>query len=57
MEKRCEQCSKWSELVAESIGGGPVKALCEEPRSPYGMKMTHGKQGCEFWAEARDDQP
>jgi hypothetical protein len=44
--QRCKTCSAWSELVARSIGGAPVEALCLKPDSPLQGKYTTGRQGC-----------
>jgi hypothetical protein len=43
---RCEHCSAWSELLAYSAGGEPVKAMCLNPASGcHGMYMSGGS-GC-----------
>ena len=44
----CEGCKYWSEMVAESIGGGPVKALCMREcgaNLPHAARMVY--MGCE----------
>ncbi len=43
---RCSTCSAWSELVARSVGGGPVEALCIKPDSPLSGRYVTGRQGC-----------
>ena len=32
--RNCKGCRYWSEMVAHSIGGGPVQAMCLSPASP-----------------------
>jgi hypothetical protein len=44
---RCETCSAWSELIARSIGGAPVEAMCIKPGSPKRGAYTTGRMGCE----------
>lgn len=51
----CEGCKFWSEMVAESIGLGPIKALClhEQTASwPMADRMVSG--GC---ADREDGTP
>ena len=57
----CEGCRFWSKLVAECIGGGPLRAMCLHPkhgsegegassmRIAINAPMTHA--GCEDWVE------
>lgn len=50
----CRTCAAWSELVARSIGGAPVEALCLKPDSPnHGVYMT-GDETCA--AHTRDPE-
>lgn len=49
MRRSCEGCRYWSELIAESIGGGPVKALCLHPKRK--QSMTY--RGCEQYEAGR----
>jgi hypothetical protein len=47
---KCKDCRFWSEMIARSIGCGPIEALCLCEESPLKMKMTelngckHGKE-------------
>ena len=43
---KCEKCIHWSELVARSLNGGPLEALCEATGTNAG-KYTTGKDSCE----------
>lgn len=50
MSRSCEGCRYWSEMVAESIGGGPVKAMCLLPGTSaraFEARMTW--RGCESY--------
>lgn len=40
----CDGCKFWSELIAEAVGGGPLKAMCLNSDSVYSQEMTY--QGC-----------
>lgn len=42
----CENCRFWSETVAQSIGCGPMEAMCENSASPYKFKMLTGDKSC-----------
>ena len=59
--KNCAGCRFWSEMVAQSIGGGPVEALCLADGGPLSGKYTSGKQSCSGWKSghlgAVDDPP
>lgn len=52
MVKKCDNCRYWSEMIAESIGCGPIKALCLSDESPHKGKMTTSNQTCDAWGEA-----
>ncbi len=41
----CEGCQYWSEMVAESIGCGPIKAMCLNDESGHYNKMVN--HGCD----------
>ena len=43
----CDGCKYWSELCAQSIGCGPMEALCLCPDSPHYSRMV--KDGCEHY--------
>ena len=47
----CAGCRYWSEMIAQSIGGGPVQALCLAPAGgPLKGKYVTSKQSCAAWA-------
>ena len=48
---KCQDCRFWSETVAQSIGCGPIEALCICEDSPHKMKMTTELNGCQFGKE------
>lgn len=41
----CDGCKWWSEMVAESIGCGPMTAMCFNEDSCHNQKMVY--QGCD----------
>jgi len=43
----CDGCKYWSELCAESIGCGPIVALCLCSDSPHYSRMVN--DGCEHF--------
>jgi len=49
MAKHCETCRWWSHTCAESIGGAPMRALCENAASPKAGRMTPEMDTCEAW--------
>ena len=49
--RNCKGCRYWSEMVAQSIGGGPVQAMCLSPASPNRGKYTGPTRVCDQWAE------
>jgi len=40
----CDGCKWWSEMCAQSIGCGPMEALCLNPDSPRYNRMVY--DGC-----------
>lgn len=44
----CLNCRFWSQMVAQSIGCGPVEALCLGD-GKYKSKYTTGKMWCDSW--------
>lgn len=44
----CRGCKWWSEMLAQSIGGGPLEAYCYKKESPHYNGYAH--QGC-AWKE------
>lgn len=59
--KNCTGCRFWSEMVARSIGGAPIEALCLVDDGPLSGKYTIGRQTCASWKSghlgAVDDPP
>ena len=47
--KCCDTCRFWSEMVAQSIGGGPMEALCLSETGPKFSKYTAGRMTCGNW--------
>ena len=35
----CNGCRFWSEMIAQSIGGGPVQALCLSQDGPLSLRQ------------------
>lgn len=48
-ETKCENCRFWSEMCAQSIGCGPIEALCLASSGPKSGKYTRANHGCEEW--------
>jgi hypothetical protein len=46
--KNCKGCRYWSEMIARSIGGGPVQAMCLSG-GPLDGKDVCGHQTCSAW--------
>lgn len=46
-EEECDGCQWWSELCAQSIGCGPIDALCLNSDSIHYQKMIHC--GCQLY--------
>jgi len=52
----CDGCKYWSELCAQSIGCGPMEALCLNSESDQYQRMTG--QGCNKYLAGRSvDDP
>ena len=48
--RNCKGCRYWSEMVAQSSGGGPVQALClSQTSTDPGPYMAPGRT-CTEWA-------
>ena len=46
----CESCRFWSQMVAQSIGCGPIEALCLAGRgTKFGGQMMRADATCEAW--------
>lgn len=48
--RNCKGCRYWSEMVAQSLGGAPVQAMCLSPTSTYRMQYMSGARQCTEWA-------
>ena len=59
--RNCAGCRFWSEMIAQSIGGGPVEAMCLSETGQLSGRYTSGRQTCEAWRSghlgAVDDPP
>lgn len=47
--KNCAGCRYWSEMIAQSVNGGPVEALCLAAAGPLAGKYTTGGMTCSAW--------
>jgi len=47
--KNCKGCRFWSEMIAKSDGGGPVSAMCLNPKSLEYQKYRTGSEHCGQW--------
>jgi hypothetical protein len=60
-ERNCAGCRYWSEMIARSIGGNDVEALCLAPEGPCSGKYKTGSKSCSAFARnthgAVDDPP
>jgi hypothetical protein len=45
----CSGCKFWSEMIAQSVGGGPVEAWCLNDLSPHRNRYVY--RGCEHRVE------
>lgn len=48
-KRNCGGCRFWSEMIAQSIGCGPIQALCLADGGPRRGKYTSGRDTCEAW--------
>ena len=59
--KNCAGCRFWSEMIAQSISGGPIEALCLSAVGRYSGKYTTARKSCAAWKSghhgAIDDPP
>jgi hypothetical protein len=46
----CKGCRYWSEMIAQSIGCGPVQAICLSQESERKGRYTTGRETCAQWA-------
>lgn len=49
MTKICRDCRYWSEMCAQSIGCGPMEALCLSSSGPHKGKFVRETQSCGEW--------
>jgi hypothetical protein len=60
-DRNCSGCRYWSEMIAQSIGGHAVEAMCLAPSGPAQGKYMVGSQTCTSFAKntagAVDDPP
>lgn len=58
---KCDGCRHWSQMVAQSIGAGPIEALCLNSKSPKHSKYMRADGTCPAWQHNRfgqiDDPP
>jgi len=50
--KTCAKCRFWSEMCAQSIGCGPMEALCLKEGGPKCSRMTTESSSCPEWASS-----
>lgn len=46
---KCENCYFWSEMIAQSVGCGPVEAMCLNDNSDSYQEMVPETFGCVDW--------
>jgi hypothetical protein len=51
--KKCRNCRYWSEMCAQSIGCGPIEALCLSGDGPQKGKFVPETWSCPKWADNR----
>ena len=51
MKKKCGTCRYWSEMLAQSVGGGPIEAVCLSQAGSRAGKWVPEYCTCEAWAE------
>lgn len=45
----CGNCRFWSEMCAQSIGGGPIEALCLSGDGPKTGRFVSEMSSCRAW--------
>lgn len=50
MNTICRNCRYWSEMCAQSIGCGPIEAICLSQDSGHTGKFMRETQSCDQWA-------
>lgn len=48
---KCSNCRYWSEMLAQSIGCGPIEAVCLAPDGPKRLKFTPSFYYCQSWRQ------
>jgi hypothetical protein len=48
--RNCKGCRYWSEMIAQSLGGGPVQAMCLSATSTYRGQYMSCARMCTEWA-------
>jgi hypothetical protein len=52
--KNCAGCKYWSEMLAQSIGGAPVEAMCLSSDGPMHGKYVTARATCKAWESGED---
>lgn len=52
MAEICGKCRYWSEMCAQSIGAGPIEALCLCQDGPKSGRYVSERSTCQRWAFA-----
>ena len=47
--KTCEGCRFWSEILAQSVGSGPIEAFCLCDDGPKAMRYVKATDFCPSW--------
>ena len=47
--ENCIGCRFWSEMIARSVGGSPVEALCLAKDGPNSGQYVTGRVSCDAW--------
>ncbi len=50
MAEICGECRYWSEMMAQSIGCGPIEAVCLSSDGPKRGRYVSARSTCEKWA-------
>ncbi len=50
--KNCGGCRFWSEMCAQSLGCGPIEALCLSDNSPSCGKFVTETHKCDAWKDS-----
>jgi hypothetical protein len=47
--EHCENCRYWSQLLAQSIGCGPIEAYCLSEDGPKRQRYVRANDRCPSW--------